>query len=303
MQRGGAVLLMTLLLITIITGAMGILIAQSNRILRMSQQSLGDAQVNKIYADLKQILPDELSKIGSPRELDYAMMLPLSITSEDGRFEIEASFRPANERFNINLVSDLNGTLQEPYSKFLTSLFTRYPIAAPETFTNILLDTIDGDVLERQSGSEIGADFGDFHSGSVEDFTQFWYIVARYIEITKDKQILRIPWTRLIGFKGDKIDINYISAELLSLVAPELDGESARRFSELRIAPYESKEQFLSAAPQLSSLYDKWFTIYTPGNSYPLRGDVLMRRDGIETGFAFEVDLKTKVMSRLELKP
>ncbi len=301
MKRRGAVLLMTLLLITIMSGGIALLLSGSDYFLRLSERSRSDAEISKISSDLKRLLPKMLSKITSAHDLDYAMMLPLSSRSEDGRFTLDASLHSPLGRFNINNVCDTTGKPKDVYSTFLPALFTRYPIAAQETFINILYDTIDTDLAERQSGSEVAAVFSDFHNGSVENLTQFSQIVARYLVLTKDRQILTIPWERLIGFEGDKIDINYVSPELLSLIVPEIDSEMLHRITDLRTAPFESKEQLLSVQPQLSSAYDTWFTIYTSGSSYPLIVNVAMKTNGIESAFSFHTNIQNRTFNRLEI--
>lgn len=301
MKRRGAVLMMTLLLIAIMSGGIALILSESDHLLRLSERSRSDAQISKISSDLKRLLPKMLSKITSTHDLDYAMMLPLSSRSTDGRFILDASLHSPLGRFNINNLCDTTGKPKDVYSAFLPALFTRYPIAAPETFINILYDTIDTDLAERQSGSEVAAVFSDFHNGSVENLTQFSQIVARYLALTKDRQILTIPWEQLIGFEGDKIDINYASPELLSLIVPEIDSETLHRATDLRTAPYESKEQLLSALPQLSAAYDTWFTLYTSGSSYPLIVNVAMKTNGTSSIFSFHTNIQDRTFSRLEI--
>ncbi|MDD2368430.1 MAG: hypothetical protein PHQ90_03945, partial [Sulfuricurvum sp.] len=78
MKRRGAVLLMTLLLIAIMSGGIALLLSQSDQLLRLSERSRSDAEISKISSDLKRLLPGMLSKIGSAHDLEYAMILPLS---------------------------------------------------------------------------------------------------------------------------------------------------------------------------------------------------------------------------------
>ncbi len=300
-KRRGAVLLMTLLLITILSGGIALLISHSDHLLRLSQRPLGDAQTGKIAGDLKRLLPTLLSKIDSARTLEYALILPLSSRSEDGRFALEASLRSPLGRFNINNVCDPSGTPRKPYDAFLPALFARYPIASPEVFINIVYDTIDTDLAERQPGSEIVTFFSDFHNGSIEDKHQFNQIVARYLALTKDPQVLQVPWDRVIGFEGEKIDINYASSEVVSLIVPEIDANTLSSITEMRTEPFEGKEKLTSLAPALSPHYDAWFTTYKAGSSYPLVGEVTMRRNGEESMFVFHVDAKTRILNRLEI--
>jgi hypothetical protein len=184
---------------------------------------------------------------------------------------------------------------------FVSRIFERYPIASPNMFLNILLDTIDMDLEQRQEGSEILASFPDFHNGSIENFTQFEQVIARYLTLTKDSQILDIPWKQLIGFEGEKIDINYVSPEVLSLIAPELDSQTVHRITDLRTQPFESKEQLLSIAPELSSVYDTWFFLYTSGSAYSLIGEVAMQTDQETNSFRFHIDTLNRKLNHLEI--
>ena len=302
MNRKGAVLLMTLVLITIMSGAIALLLGQSDHLLQISQRSRSDGQITKIASDLKRLLPNLLSKINSARDLDYALMLPLSSHSEDGRFRLEASLHSPLGRFNINNVCDAHGVAKNPYSTFLPSLFERYPIAAPEVFINIVYDTIDTDLAERQTGSEIVTFSPDFHNGSIENQKQFEQMIGRYVALTKDHQIFQVPWKQLIGFEGEKIDINYASPELVSLIAPDIAPAIVRQITDLRTEPFESKEKLLSLAPGLGAVYDGWFFLYTSGAAYPLNGKIEMQLDGESTHFVFHTDTLNRTFKRLEIR-
>lgn len=301
MNRHGAVLLMTLLLIAIMSGAIALLMAQSNQLLHLSERSRGDAQITKIAADLKTVLPQILSKITSVSDLDYALILPLSSRSSDGRFSLEASLHSPFGLFNINNVCDASGKPREPYASFLPLLFERYPIAAPETFINIVFDTIDTDKAQRQAGSEIVSVFSDFHHGSIENMSQFEQIIARYLALTKDTQILEIPWKGLIGFEGEKIDINYASPELVSLIVPQMNSNTLHQITDLRTEAFENKERLLSIAPELAPHFDGWFFIYTAGKPYPLVTEVTFQTEGESNAFHVHVDPMDRTFKRLEI--
>ncbi|HEX5623517.1 MAG TPA: hypothetical protein VFX57_03640 [Sulfuricurvum sp.] len=301
MRHRGAVLLMTLLLIAIMSGGIALLLAQSSYVLNLSQRSRGDAQITKITSDLERILPDTLSKIRTVNDLDAALMLPLSSRSSDGRFTLDISLHSALGVFNINKIANTDGISKDPFAALLPALFARYPIAAPNTFINILLDTIDTDISEREAGSEIVALFPDFHNGSIENVTQFEQIIARYLALTKDTQILNVPWERLIGFEGDKIDINYATPDIVSIIVPRMDAKTLHQVTDLRTAPFESKEQLFSIAPELSPLYNTWFVLYAPGTPYPIIGEVAMQTNGVSNHFRFQFDLQNRTFNRLEI--
>lgn len=301
-MKRGAVLLMTLVLIAIMSGTIALLLGQSDHLLQIAQRSRSDAQITKIASDIKRLLPNLLSKISSARDLDYVVMLPLSSDSQDGRFHLEASLHSPFGRFNINNVCDAYGIPKKPYATFLPSIFERYTIAAPDIFINIVYDTIDTDLAERQAGSEIVTFFPDFHNGSIENQKQFEQIIGRYVALTKDHQIFKVPWKQLIGFEGEKIDINYASPELVSLIAPQIAPVTVRQITDLRTEPFESKEKLLSVAPELGAVYDEWFFLYTQGAAYPLNGNVEMQLDGESTHFTFQTDTLNRTFKRLEIR-
>jgi len=144
--------------------------------------------------------------------------------------------------------------------------------------------------------------FSDFHNGSTENMTQFKQIIGRYLAITKDPQILKIPWEKLIGFEGDKIDINYATPEIVSIIAPKINTATLRQITDLRTEPFDSKEKLLSVAPEIASVYDPYFLVYSPGKPYPLIGEVAMQTDGESNGFRFRIDLQNRTFSRLEIQ-
>lgn len=301
MKRSGTVLLITLFLIAIMSSGIALLVAQSDQLLDISKKSQSDMQISKIVSDLKRLLPNTLSKIASAHDLEYMMILPLQNKSADGHFSLSASLYSAAGRFNINKICNTNGKPLDEYSLFLSNVFTRYPIAEPQIFINLLYDTIDTDLVERQVGSEIAETFVDFHNGSIENFTQFDQIVARYLTLTHDYKILEVPWEKLIGFEGDKIDINYASPQLVSIIVPQMDSVTLHRLTDLKSAPFESKEELINLNAQLSSIYDNWFFTYKSGNSYPLICDVSMKLDGIESKFQFHIDMLNRTLYSLKV--
>ena len=301
-KHSGTILLITLLLIGIISGSIALLLAQSDRILNLSQHSLGDAQISKIYTDMEHSLPKMISKISTAHDLEYAMIFPFQNHSEDGRFKLDISLKSSMNKININKLCDSFGNVSEQYSGFLSTLFSRYPIVSPETFTNIVCDTLDSDLIEHQARSKISIDTPDFHNGSIEDYRQFYQIISRYYTLTKDSQIYSIPWEKIIGFEGEKIDINYVSIELLSLLAPQLDTITLHRLTDLKTAPFESKEEVLSVAGNLAPIYDQWFSVYTSAKPYLLVCETTTQLNGEKSRFEFHIDTLNRTISHLKIQ-
>lgn len=292
MKRRGAVLLMTLMLIMIITAGISLLLSHNTKTLSLYQKSLMDANTNKLYLDLKDHLPKLLSRIKTPQDLDYALMLPHTGESDDHRFTYEATFYSLHGRLNINHFADLNGTLHPDYKGVLENLFIRYPVAHPEIFIHLISDTLDSDKEQRHEKSEIALDDPDFLNGKIESMQQFHRLIERYIAITNDKQILDIPWERIIGFRGEQMDINYVSSEVLSVIIPELSRDIVTLITQLRTAPFQSKEELISIAPEFANHYDQWFKTYASDKNYFLKGEILFRRSEAIGRFSFEIDLK-----------
>lgn len=299
-KRGGVVLLMTLVLITIMGGVAALVLGQSSRLSRLAQSSFLQSSAILSVNDLETRLPSMLSNITSAEELDVSMRLPLVMESSKGDFSLHATITSPYSKLNINRLLNADGTENDPYIAVWMNIFKRYPIGEPEMLLKLVLDTIDTDSLERGTDTEISWSIADFKNGSIKDMRTFQQIIERYVFLSGDRTVLKIPWNDFIGFEGDKMDINAVNAATLTLLIPGIAPERARALTVYRTKAFAGKEEVVSAEPALGDVYDTFFFLYTGGTSYNLHCDTELAQKGRKERFRFEYDLQEKKIRHVE---
>lgn len=292
--------MMTLLLITVLMGITALVLTQSERLLQLGKNAFSQSASLVIVSDLERQLPALLSAITGAEQLDLAMRLPLQLESRKGDFMLKARLASIYSRLNINALMSPEGKINEYYVAVWMRLFTLHPIANPEVLLNLVFDTLDTDRAERGIDTEIGLTRPDFKNGLIVNAAQFNCILERYIEITRDTEVLSIPWNLYIGYDGDKMDFNALSPEVLSLILSDVSPEKIRALTLYRTKAYASKEEAVAAEPALATVFDNYFFIYKPGDTYTLVCDVRLKENSHEEHLMFQYNLLEKKVHRVK---
>lgn len=299
-KSSGVVLLMTLVLITIMGGIAALVLGQSSRLSKLAQSSFQQSSAILSVNDLEARLPSMLSNITTAEELDVSMRLPLVMESSKGDFSLHATIASPYSKLNINRLLNADGTENDAYIAAWMNIFKRYPIGEPEMLLKLVLDTIDTDSLERGTDTEISWSIADFKNGSIKEMPTFYRIIERYVLLSGDRTVLKIPWNDFIGFEGDKMDINAVNAETLTLLIPAIAPEKARALTLYRTKAFASKEEAVAAEPGLGNVYDTFFFLYAAGMPYNLHCDTELAQKGKKERFRFEYDLLEKKIRHVE---
>lgn len=300
MKKNGIVLMMTLLLIALLSGIAALVLSQSQKLSQLRNDVLFKSSSLRIVNDLEQQLPSLLSGITSPEELDLAMRLPLQLENKKEDFVSKIQFTSPYNRLNINRLMEPDGKINEANIALLMRIFALYPIADVDILIKLVFDTIDTDTIERGVDTEIALIKPDFKNGSIANAEQFNRIVERYVELTRDTTILSIPWDRYIGFDGDKMDFNAVNPETLSLILPHVSAEKIRSLTLYRTKAYTTREEAVAAEPELGAVFDTYFFLYTPGQSYTLLCDLHLNENSHEEHLRFQYNLSDKKVKHVE---
>lgn len=292
--------MMTLILIMILSALAAVFLSQGTRMNALSEKAFSHSVAMVQIGDLERQLPSLFSAINGAEQLDIAMRIPLQIESKEGDFLLKGRLSSLYGRFNINRIARSDGNVSQPEYEVLGRLFQRYPIGDQDLFFKIVFDTIDLDLGERGYETEIAVRRPDFKNGSIENFAQFTMILERYVELSRDKTILAIPWERYIGYEGEKMDFNAVNAEVLPLVVPSISPEQARVLTQYRTKAYATKEEVIAAEPSLGSVFDTYFFIYKSGLPYKVALDVDIRERGMQRQMRLRYDLMEKKADRVE---
>ncbi|MBD3806460.1 hypothetical protein [Sulfuricurvum sp.] len=299
-RRSGVVLLLTIVLVAIMSGIVSVVLSQSERLWKLSQSHFNHSAALVLLGTLEAKLPSLLSKIESAEELDLAMKLPISMESINRDFLLNATLSSSYSKLNINRLVKPDGSLNDPYVTAWMRIFDYYPIADPEMLLKLVLDTIDTDLSERGTDTEIIWSVSDFKNGSIRDPKVFGRVLERYILMSGDKTVLDIPWDDYIGFEGDKVDVNAMNVQTLALLAPGVSAEKGRALTTYRTKAFTTKEEVISAEPALGGVFDTFLFIYTPGTSYTLKCDVSLTQKSAKEFIRFDYNLLDKKIRHVE---
>jgi hypothetical protein len=288
------------MLITLLMGIVALVLAQSEKLSRLGENVFYKSTSQSIVNDLQRQLPILLSGITRADQLDLALRLPLQIETQKRDFRLKVQLSSPYTSLNINSLLDQNGTINTQKVAVFMGIFTHYPIASPDIFLNLLFDTIDIDTIERAVDTEISLTRPNAKNGTIANEREFNRIVERYLQLTQDRAVLSIPWERYIGFDGDKIDFNALNAETLSLILTSSSPEKIRSLTLYRTKAFSTKEEVIAVEPNLQSLFDTYFFIYTPGISYTLLCDAVVTQNTHIEHIRFQYNLLEKRVHHVE---
>lgn len=300
MNRRGIVLMMTLLLITVMMGIVTLVLHKNSHLSELADRGFVQTSSMRIVNELESQLPSLLSNVKTAEDLDIAMRIPFRIESDKRDFILNATLASPYTKLNINRLVNEDGTINEAYMKAYMRIFELYPISDSDTFTKLILDSIDTDYTERFAQSEIGWNRPDFKNGAIADMNQFEEIVERYLALTRDKSILRIPWKKYIGFEGERVDLNAANPETLSLILPNLSAEKVRQMTLYRTKAFTSKEEAVSAEGSLSDVFDTYFFVYDDTLSYDLVCDLHLEENSRSQHIVFQYNVLEKKIHDVE---
>jgi len=228
-HKKGFALILTLSVLAVIIALTGVLIGYLDNVRRDATYTKALIQGNLYYSDLKGMLE---SKFKSNRKGLYTQLYQTSIplASPDGRFSLMIHCRPLANGVNINwlglgnsqqMVDQYNAAL-----KVFEAIVQRYSLEDATRLQDMILEAIgkpDESSIQREQ-SRLRQKNG------IISYQQFEAILQRYQFEADDTKVSRVPWKKLFVFNeikrdkqgkvtgGDKIDGDYISAELISLL-------------------------------------------------------------------------------------
>ena len=212
------------------------------------------AQNSLLIRTATKILKNATRDINSSHELQ-TLCTTYPIVSPDGKFTATATVTPLSNRIDINAyyARGIN-----PYiDRFLGNVLTHYNVEDPQFFKDLIRDTLDEDLSERQSDSEIRLNDPGFANGAIYNHEHFKKILDYYAQKREDRSVYLIPWDRLIYFGNKKniIDCNMLDEFIVQFIPIEykkpLDCETLRQFPTnakvlhaMQIEPYEKGKHF-----------------------------------------------------------
>ena len=160
-------------------------------------------------------------------------------------------------KININSLI-VNKKVDKNIVEFLKNIAQSYNILDISFFIALLEDTIDEDDISREAFSEISREDIRFSNSRIINNRHFRRILEYYVDIVKDKSVLKVPWEKLIYFGKTKqtvVDCDRMSKELISILG--FDEESFSGCVDLEDQQYKTiAEQYnLKSFSKQNDLY------------------------------------------------
>ena len=225
-MKKGIVLFTTLLMIMALLSVMMIFLNKTKELQNNITNEFALVQTNSVMSNLTFYF----NNIAFDEEIIfYGSKMPFALLLNDStlKFSIDSE----HKYLNINsLAVKLKDKSSEEYNQFIDYLY-KYRVRDPEFFVDIILDTIDKDKFEINSGSgsEIVINDPIFRNGKIYSAKHFKMIVDYYFEITADKAIYDIQFNKLLTYSASSIDINFATKELLEMIFFDADQYSLEK--------------------------------------------------------------------------
>ncbi len=300
-MRRGVALLITIALVATITA----LIAVSSGILEHSFKRISNKQMlvqsNVFLTKFVEILKTASEQVQDPFTLEIFLVAPFSFENKAHLLQVNISFTSESFAPNINNMLE-NNTTNAPskavYSEYFERILSIYNISDKLLLISLIEDALDRDYEERISGSEIAFNNPFFQQGEIYDLSHFMQIIKAYKMISRDPSVDVIPWDKLIGFKGEGVDINHISSEALMMLNPTLDEDSVEVYTTERVDVYDKSFEGLSLDDEtLQRFKDINVTEYSP----LVRAKMSIVEAEEEIDILFSYNLATKKVSDIEI--
>jgi hypothetical protein len=215
-SRKGFALLITLSVLAVIIALTGILLSYFDEVKKDATATKALIQGNLYYADIRKTFKNFKKKKTLYSTL---YLMPLPISSPDGKFSVMLKCRPLANGVNINWLGLGNSQeMVEQYhsaQKVLETISQVYSLEDAGRLEEMLLEEIGGKekfVQKEQSRLR--------QKNGIISYKQFEGIISRYQLEVDDQKVGRVPWSKffVFGSKAKVIDGDYISGELISLL-------------------------------------------------------------------------------------
>ena len=228
-HKKGFALILTLSVLAVIIALTGVLIGYLDNVRRDATYTKALIQGNLYYSDLKSMLD---TKFKSNRKGLYTQLYQTSIplSSPDGRFSLMIHCRPLANGVNINWLGlGNNQQMVDQYTavlKVFEAIVQRYNLEDATRLQEMILEAIgkQDETFVQPEQSRLRQKNG------IISYQQFEAILQRYQFEVDDPKVSLVPWKKLFVFNeikrdkqgkvisGDKIDGDYITPELISLL-------------------------------------------------------------------------------------
>ncbi len=288
-MKKGIALLITIGFITILTALIAYMFSLSEKVFDEVEKSEVKNQSAIIYFDVKSILNTSARDINDSNDLSNFLTGTPPFYDKNSGLSLDVELAPLNNKVNINSIL-INNKIDKNMVEFLQNICETYNILDSSFFIDLVLDTIDKDDVSRQAMSEISREDIKFSNGKIVNFSHFKTLLRYYVSKVNDKNILYVPWDRLIFFgdtQKDIVDCDRMSKELVNVLG--FNSGDFTGCGDLKDPDYAK----IAAKYGLQS--------FKKVNNYYILVKIYYQVNSISNRVAFVYNIKTKEASKSEL--
>jgi len=308
LKRNAIALLVTISFVTVIVALIGISSGIVNDSFKRVSDKLFLIQGNVLFSDMIGILKEASGDVNDSMGLDLFLSVPLFFENKQNDLSVDISFKSEASTININHLLEEGNTskkrdpyapipLKSVYEAYFDRILTVYNLSDKIMLLSMIADTLDTDLDERSTGSEIALQDPFFTQGHIYSMQHFEQILEAYKKQTLDFYVDSVPWDLLIGFHADQTDFNHMTPEVLQHLAPEIDPESLPMFTTDKIDIYEDMDGLPFDTETKERLKEMQIVFYNPTVS----GIMNIRNGERRMQIAFLYDLSNKKVSNIEV--
>jgi len=307
--KKGIALLITIALIAAITALIGVaggIIDESFKRISNKQFLI---QSNSLFSGFKEILKNASGDVNDSMTLDIFLSMPFVFDLKSRDISVDISFTSAAQSINPNLMlksaennatqneSDVPVPINESYEAYFDRILTVYNVSDKILLLSMIADTVDGDLKERITGSEIALEDPFFSQGHIYSIDHFYKILEAYKRQTLDYNVDQIPWEHLLSFTNETVDLNHIEQDTLSMLMPDMDAASLASLTTDRVDVYESFESMGMDSESAKTLQSLGVGFYSP----EVKAWINIRNGEEHQGLTFLYNLQTKKARHIEI--
>ncbi len=310
MKKKGIALLITISLVAAIAALIGI----SAGILEHSFKRISNKkfliQSNSFIAGMQNVLKDASSDVNDSDTLDIFLSLPFAFEQKSRNLSVDIYFTSNASALNPNNMLEKskdnntskkkvkeNPNIESSYEAYFEHILTVYNVSDKILLLSMIADSVDKDLKERTTGSELALENLSFSQGKIYSLEHFQQILDAYKRLTLDFNVDKVPWETLLSFDNVNIDFNHIESDTLSMLFPELDSTALNSFTSDRVEVFKDFGALNIDSEREKELKKMGVTFYSP----QVKAWMNIYNGGNHLGVTFLYDLQTKRASNLEI--
>ncbi len=208
-------------------------------------------QANSFISGMTDVLKDASSDVNNSDSLDIFLSMPFVFEQKSRDLSIDIYFTSEATALNPNNMLEKtksnkkdekikeNENIKPSFESYFDQILTVYNVSDKILLLSMIADSVDSDLKERTTGSEIVLENQFFSQGKIYSIEHFKQIIDVYKRMTLDYTVDDIPWETLLSFNNNKIDFNHIEADSLKAMFPELDPATVASLTSDRVEVYE----------------------------------------------------------------